>query len=81
MLPFPLEKMPEMFVEKNISSTKMLYQGPTESSPCRKQIIPYLFPNSFLNNDSQEASGLLHTPQREDVGWRWAQTKESVALM
>lgn len=59
----------------------MLYQGPLESSPCRNQIIPYLFPTSFLNHHSQEASGLLCTPWGEDVGWRWTQTKESVALM
>lgn len=70
-----------MCVEKNISSTNMLYQGPLESSPCRNQIIPYLFPTSFLNHHSQEASGLLCTPRGKDVGWRWTQTKESVALI
>lgn len=70
-----------MFTEKNIESTKMCYQGPIESSPYRDQMTPYLFPNSFHNYHSQEVSGLLHAPQREDVGWRWTQTKESVALM
>lgn len=69
-----------MLIEKNIDSTKMHFQGPIESSS-RDQITPYLFPNSFLNYHRQEVSRLLHAPQREDVGWRQTQTKESVALM
>lgn len=44
---------------------------PIESSACGIQIIPYIFPKSFLSYYSQEASGLLYLPQREDLGWRW----------